>query len=95
MGLYEMCYIVDEYNFDPFKSEAHKYIYILLYTDTKLRLHSLRITEQMYYDKSLATQWRDNIYNIINSNNDSSLDLFKQKAIYKLNELYNRMIKED
>lgn len=91
MGLYDMCYIVDKYYLNAFKSEAHKYIYILLYTDGKLRCKSLRITEQMYYDESLATQWRNDIYNII-YNGDSSLDSFKQKAIEKLDYLYNRMI---
>lgn len=93
MGIYEMCYIVNK-DFDPFKSEAHKYIYILLYTEGKSRCYSLGITEQMYYDKSLATQWRNNIYNKI-YNGDSSLDAFKQKAIDKLDYFYNHMIEED
>ena len=91
MEINDMCYIVDQYYLDAFKSEAHKYIYILLYTDSKLRCRSLRITEEMYYDKSLATQWRNDIYDKI-YNGDSSLDSFKQKAIEKLDYLYNRMI---
>ena len=61
MGLYEMCYIADEYYLDAFKSEAHKYIYVLLYTYSSIRIKALRITEQMYYDKSLALKWRNNI----------------------------------
>jgi hypothetical protein len=56
-----MCKIVDN-EFIAFKSEAHKYIFILLYIDAKNRCDLLGITEQMYYDFNLATEWRNNIY---------------------------------
>lgn len=51
----EMCRIIDNCMF--FKSLAHKYIYILLYTSGKTRCNLLDITEEMYYNKQLATEW--------------------------------------
>lgn len=77
-----------------FKSEGHKYIFILLCTDGKNRCDLLGITLKMYYDKSLATKWRNDIYYKI-YNCDHSLDPIKKEAIDKLDELYNSMIKED
>ena len=90
----EMCKLTNENKFEPFKSEAHKYIFILLYTDAKNRCDLLGITEEMYYNESLATQWRNNIYYKI-YNGDSNLDSLKNIAIDKLNKFYYSMTKED
>ena len=48
-----------------FKSPAHRYVFILLYTDGTARTRLLRMTTSLYYSKSKATKWRDKIASVI------------------------------
>lgn len=76
-----------------FKSQAYKYIFALLYTDTKLRKELLEITEELYEDEKKAKEWRNKIILVIHPDNcqiSGTIDANK-----KLNELYDRMVSRD
>jgi len=83
--------------FNYFKSEADAYIFILAYTDAKNRCRLLGIRKYHYLNSNLATEWRDNIYNII-TNRDPELSSMNvndlQKALNILDDLYRNMIEE-
>lgn len=73
-----------------FKDEASEYIFYLLHTDARVRCKLLNITEELYYDKSKAIEWYNNIYNKIISHNDAES---VHQALDKLKVLYGRIMK--
>lgn len=76
-----------------FVSESHKLIFALLFTDKRTRKELLGISEELYLDKEKAKDWYHRIARIIHP------DICKiegcEKAIMKLNELYNGMVKDN
>lgn len=78
---------------DFFKSETHKYLFALLYTDKKLRMKLLDISEELYENENAAKSWRNKILKLIHPDN-CELEGAKE-AIEKLNELYARMTERD
>lgn len=88
----EMCKLITKELF--FKSAAHRYIYILLYTDAVTRRKLLSITEEMYLDKRLATEWKNNIESIILQDKSFDNNILKQAALNNLNRLYINMVED-
>lgn len=76
-----------------FVSEAHKLIFALIFTDKRIRMELLGITEELYLDKNKAKEWYHRITKMIHP--DTCNIEGCQKATIKLNELYNGMVKED
>ena len=78
---------------DFFRSEEHKIIFAVLYTDTSLREKLLSISEELYLDEGKAKEWRNNLVKKIHP------DICKvqgaEDAIKKINELYGRMTEQD
>lgn len=62
-------------------------------TDAAARAKILNITEELYCDKSLAEQWRKNIWMKIHNVEINSSYILEAKL--RLDHLYNNMIKED
>ena len=77
-----------------FKSEACRYIFILNHTDGKVRCDNLGITEQHYYNKKLADEWYHNIKFTIEKSDDAIDVDEKEKALAKLQSLYENMTQE-
>ncbi len=78
---------------DYFKSEEHKLIFALVYTDTYLRADLLGITEELYTDKKLAKAWRNSIISKIHP--DVCNIPGAKEAVEKLNAFYERMKTDD
>lgn len=74
---------------DFFLSKAHRYAYILIHTDGRLRCDSLGITEEMYETTDAAIVWKESIQNVL-ENSDLD-DEVQEKALSKLKELCDRM----
>ena len=72
-----------------FVSEEHKYVFALLFTDNKVRMKLLGITEELYLNKDKAKLWYRNIIKKIHS--DSCKITGCEEAVTKLNELYKGM----
>ena len=72
-----------------FISEPEKYIFALTNLDGEKRAELLGISEDMYMYKNKAKQWRDSIASKIHPDKCSHPDA--NKAMMKLNELYNSM----
>ena len=73
-----------------FKDQPSEYIFYLIETDGLTRTNLLNITEELYYDKSKAIEWHNNIYNAIIRHEDKELI---SAAIKQLEKLYNVMAK--
>lgn len=81
----------EENNIDGFfKSEADKYVFILLHTDAANRMRLLGVTEAMYYNKASATRWYNNIKRIL-ENGDCEQS---EAAMEKLNYFYKSMTED-
>lgn len=78
---------------DFFKSEEHKLIFALLYTDTKLRADLLGLSEDLYLDKAKAKEWRNTVQKKIHP--DICKITGADEAVKKINELYARMTEVD
>lgn len=78
---------------DFFKTETHKYLFALLYTDKKLRMKLLGISEELYENETEAKAWRNKILKQIHPDN-CAIEGAKE-AIEKLNELYAGMTEKD
>lgn len=78
------------YNSKFFKDQASEYIFYLTETDSLTRTNLLNITEELYYDKSKAIEWHNNIYNAIIRHEDKELIA---AALKQLEKLYNGMAK--
>ena len=78
---------------DFFKTEEHKIIFAVLYTDTLLREKLLGISEELYLNKEKAKEWRNHLVKKIHP--DISKIPGAEEAIKKLNELYARMTELD
>lgn len=76
-----------------FKSVAHKYIFALSYTDTRLRQELLNITEELYTDEKKAKEWRNRIVTLIHP--DKCKIEGAAEACAKLSDLYKRMVDKD
>ena len=78
---------------DFFKSEEHRIIFAVLYTDTSLREELLGISEELYLNAEKAKEWRNHLVKKIHP------DICKvpgaEEAIKKINELYARMTELD
>lgn len=78
---------------DFFKSEEHKIIFAVMFTDTTLREELLGISEELYLNAKKAKEWRNSLVKKIHP------DICKidgaDEAIKKINELYARMTEED
>ena len=72
-----------------FKSEEHKIIFALLYTDTALRRKILKITEELYMNADKAKKWRNRLLRKIHP--DVCDIIGADEAIKKINELYVHM----
>lgn len=75
-----------------FKSSAHGYVFILLYTDGTARTRLLRMTTYLYHSKSKATKWRDKIASMIHPDHCSvprAKDAYEQFL-----KLYDIMIED-
>ena len=80
---------IDEF----FKSEEHRLIFALVFTDTYLRSDLLGITEDLYTDKQLAKAWRNSIIKKIHP--DRCHIPGAKEAVEKLNAFYERMTEDD
>ena len=78
---------------DFFKSEEHKIIFAVLYTDTYLREKLLGISEELYLDKERAKEWRNYLVKKIHPDNCKLQGA--EEAIKKINEMYSRMTELD
>ena len=78
---------------DFFKSEEHKIIFAVLYTDTVLREKLLGISEELYLETSKAKEWRNYIAKKIHP--DACSIPGAEEAMKKINELYTRMTESD
>lgn len=76
-----------------FKTEQHKIIFALMYTDTSLRERLLGISKELYLDKERAKEWRNDILKKIHP--DICKIAGADEAVKSINELYFRMIAED
>lgn len=73
-----------------FKSQAAEYAFALIKLDREARMNILGITESHYSDKDVADQWKMHIETVIITEGEEE---FKDLALLRLYELYNRMIK--
>lgn len=81
---------MEEKNVDIyFKSEEHKIIFALLYTDTYLREDLLGIFPELYSDASKAKEWRNGLIKKIHPDNCKIKGA--ADAVKKINLLYARM----
>ena len=78
---------------DYFKSEEHRIIFALLFTDTTLREKLLDISEELYLDNEKAKEWRNNTVKKIHPDNCEIVGA--DDAIKKIYELYDRMTEID
>jgi L-rhamnose mutarotase len=76
-----------------FKSEESKYIFALVETDGKVREKMLNISLSLYEDKEAAKKWRSQIAKIVHP--DTCTLPNAEKAMVKLNELYEGMTKDE
>lgn len=73
-----------------FKSKEHMLIFALLFTDKELREQLLGISQEFYFDKDKAKEWRNVILKSIHP--DSCKIDGAESAVKKLNAIYNRMV---
>lgn len=76
-----------------FKSDIHKIIFALIYTDMSLREKLLGISEELYLDKVKAKKWRNALSKKIHP--DRCKVIGAGDAFKRLNELYARMTEVD
>lgn len=73
-----------------FKDAASKYVFILTHTDSHVRCNLLKITLDLYYDKSKLDNWYNEIYNVIKDYPD---DYYRLLSYNTLLDIYNRIVK--
>jgi len=76
-----------------FKSIKHRYIFALTELDGEIRAKILGITKELYNDKKKAKKWRDKLTVLLHP--DVCNIEGAEKAMAKINELYERMIEDE
>lgn len=78
---------------DFFKSEEHKIIFAVLFSDTILREKLLGISEELYLDNKKAKEWRNALVKKIHP--DFCKIEGADEAMKRINELYTRMTEDE